>query len=88
MVAYFDFFGPRGEVVWYGGGVNLNRPQMAKCREELYVSKRQSRIWFIVSFPMDIDDSGFTLGYCRERHYRTAGFSSVPVGECSPVTAF
>ncbi|MEA2796193.1 MAG: hypothetical protein QOI87_3573 [Bradyrhizobium sp.] len=49
MVAYFDFFGPRGEVVWYGGGVNLNRPQMAKCREELYVSKRQSRIWFIVA---------------------------------------
>lgn len=49
VVAYFDFFGPRGEVVWYGGGVNLNRPQMAKCREELYVSKRQSRIWFIVA---------------------------------------
>jgi hypothetical protein len=21
MVAYFDFLGPRGEVVWYGGGV-------------------------------------------------------------------
>jgi hypothetical protein len=57
-------------------------------RRTLRFQKTVSHLVHRRSFLMDIDDSGFTLGYCRERHYRTAGFSSVPVGECSPVAAF